>query len=267
MIFGSVVQRQRPQALQPSPEPLLQVRGLSRTGKFHNIDFTVHRGDILGIAGMLGSGRTELLRAIFGADPFDNGQINLGGRTLTRTSVRNMKRLGTALIPENRKEQSIIPNLSVRANLCLASLDTVGWNGLTSERRENAVARQFVQRLDIKLANLRVPIHSLSGGNQQKVVVGKWLNTQPRVMLFDEPTRGIDLQAKQQIFQIMWNLSREGIGSVFVSSELEELLEVCHRILIMRSGEIIGEVRPEEISVEELVVRCMGESATARSEQ
>jgi ribose transport system ATP-binding protein len=267
MIFGSVVQRQRPQALQPSPEPLLQVRGLSRTGKFHNIDFTVHRGEILGIAGMLGSGRTELLRAIFGADSFDNGQIILGGRTLTRTSVRGMKRLGTALIPENRKEQSIIPNLSVRANLCLASLDTIGWNGLTSERRENAVARQFVQRLDIKLANLRVPIHSLSGGNQQKVVVGKWLNTQPRVMLFDEPTRGIDLQAKQQIFQIMWNLSREGIGSVFVSSELEELLEVCHRILIMRSGEIIGEVRPEDISVEELVVRCMGESAAARSEQ
>ncbi|MGD0462046.1 MAG: sugar ABC transporter ATP-binding protein [Tepidisphaeraceae bacterium] len=266
MIFGSVVQRQRPQALQPSPEPLLQVRGLCRAEKFHDIDFTVHRGEILGIAGMLGSGRTELLRAIFGADPFDGGRIILGGRILKGTSVRGMKRLGAALIPENRKEQSLVPNLSVRANLCLASLDAIGWNGLISVRRENLVARHFVQRLDIQLANLRLPVHSLSGGNQQKVAVGKWLNTQPRVMLFDEPTRGIDLQAKQQIFQIMWDLSRDGIGSVFVSSELEELLEVCHRILIMRSGAIIGEVRPEDISVEDLVVRCMGESAGARSE-
>ncbi len=264
MIFGSVVQRQRPQTLQPSSEPLLEVRKLSRNNKFHDINFTVHRGEILGIAGMLGSGRTELLRAIFGADPFDDGQIILNGRTLTRTSIRGMKRLGAALIPENRKEQSIIPELSIRANLCLASLGTVGWNGLISEPRENKVAREFVQRLDIKLSNLRLPINSLSGGNQQKVVLGKWLNTHPRVMLFDEPTRGIDLQAKQQIFQIMWNLGKEGIGSLFVSSELEELHEVCHRILIMRSGEIDGEVRPEDISVEDLVIRCMSESTTVR---
>jgi ABC-type sugar transport system ATPase subunit len=261
MIFGSVVRRQRPQTFQPSPEPLLEVRNLSRNKKFHNINFTVYRGEILGIAGMLGSGRTELLRAIFGADPFDAGQTILNSRALTRTSIRGMKRLGAALIPENRKEQSIIPELSIRANLSLASMETIGWNGLITERRENKVAREFVQRLDIKLASLRLPINSLSGGNQQKVVLGKWLNTHPRVMLFDEPTRGIDLQAKQQIFQIMWNLGKEGIGSLFVSSELEELHEVCHRILIMRSGEIVGQVRPEDISVEDLVIRCMGESA------
>ena len=130
-------------------------------------------------------------------------------------------------------------------------------------RPEERVTRHFIPRLEIKLSDAGLPVSSLSGGNQQKIVLGKWLNTKPRLMLFDEPTRGIDLQAKQQIFQIMWDLSREGIGIIFVSSELEELLEVCHRIAIMKAGTIVDEVRPDQISLEDLVVRCMADTASA----
>jgi ribose transport system ATP-binding protein len=136
-------------------------------------------------------------------------------------------------------------------------LKSVAKNGFITQIAERKVAQRLIDQMAIKVANSGLPVASLSGGNQQKVVVGKWLNTQPRVMLFDEPTRGIDLQAKQQIFQIIWDLSRSGVGCIFVSSELEELLEVCHRILIMKNGSLVDEVRPDEISVEQLVVRCM----------
>jgi ribose transport system ATP-binding protein len=150
-----------------------------------------------------------------------------------------------------------VQGLSIRANLCLASLDRLSTGGFLTRSRETAVVARLVDRLAITLADLEQPVSSLSGGNQQKVVVGKWLNTRPRIILFDEPTRGIDVQAKQQIFQIMWDLSRSGVASLFVSSELEELVEVCHRILILKGGTLCGEVRPEQVSVDELIVRCM----------
>jgi ribose transport system ATP-binding protein len=256
MIFGSVMQKSRPASLTPSTQPLLEVKNLSRRNKLHDINFTLHRGEVLGIAGMLGSGRTELLRGIFGADPVDGGEIVLDGQRVERISLRKMKRLGLGFTPENRKEEALVLGRSVRTNLCLASLRGL----MITQSAEKKVAQRLIDQMAIKVANSGLPVASLSGGNQQKVVVGKWLNTQPRVMLFDEPTRGIDLQAKQQIFQIIWDLSRRGIGCIVVSSELEELLEVCHRILIMKNGAIVDEVRPEEISVEQLVMRCMRSS-------
>jgi ribose transport system ATP-binding protein len=257
MIFGSVMQKHRPDNVAASAQPLLEVKNLSRRDKLRDISFTLHRGEVLGIAGMLGSGRTELLRGIFGADPVDGGEIIFDGHRVSKISLRKMKRLGLGFTPENRKEQSLVLGRSVRTNLCLASLKSVAKNGFITQIAERKVAQRLIDQMAIKVANSGLPVASLSGGNQQKVVVGKWLNTQPRVMLFDEPTRGIDLQAKQQIFQIIWDLSRRGIGCIFVSSELEELLEVCHRILIMKNGSLVDEVRPDEISVEQLVVRCM----------
>ncbi len=265
MIFGEGVPQQAGSGGQVAGEVLLEVRGLSRRNKLRDINLMVHRGEILGIAGMVGSGRTELLRAIFGADPFDAGEILLEGKRVAAGSIRRMKRLGTALIPENRKEQSLVLGHSVRANLCLASLDSIGRFGLITSAWEGAVTRRYVKQLAIKLADIGLPIASLSGGNQQKVVVGKWLNTKPRVLLFDEPTRGIDLQAKQQIFQIMRDLSRDGLGCIFVSSELEELVEVCHRVLIMKEGRITEEVDPAHVGVEELVRRCMEETSAGRA--
>ncbi|MCY3023406.1 MAG: sugar ABC transporter ATP-binding protein [Planctomycetota bacterium] len=257
MMFGEVVQKERPADLKAGTEPVLQVRGLGQKGKFHDVNFTLYRGEVLGIAGMLGSGRTELLRALFGAEAFDAGEIVIGGRSVRTVTPSLMKDLGVAFTPENRKEQALVQILSTRANLCLASLDRISTLGFTTRRRERSVVNRLVARLSVRMPDTEQPVSSLSGGNQQKVVVGKWLNTEPRVILFDEPTRGIDVQAKQQIFQIMWDLSRQGISSLFVSSELEELLEVCHRILIMKKGTLRGEVQPGTLSVDELFVRCM----------
>jgi ribose transport system ATP-binding protein len=257
MMFGQVEQKQRPANLKAGTEPILEVKNLRRTGKFQDVNFRLNRGEVLGIAGMLGSGRTELLRGLFGADPIDAGEIIFDGKPVKSPTPKKMCRLGMAFTPEERKEQGLVQIMSSRTNMCLASLDRISSGGLLTAGRERAVVWRMIDRLAIKLPDMNQPVSSLSGGNQQKVVVGKWLNTEPKVILFDEPTRGIDVQAKQQIFQIMWDLSRQGISSIFVSSELEELVEVCHRILIMKNGRIADEADPENCRVDDLFARCM----------
>jgi len=256
-MFGEVVRGTRPADLRAGSEPVLEVRGLGRRGIFHDVHFVLHRGEILGIAGMLGSGRSALLRAIFGAEPFDAGEILLEGRPVGRPDPRWMSRRGVAFAPEDRQREGIVAGLSVRANLCLAALDRIARGGFVRRARERPVVERLAGRLGIAMADPEQAVSALSGGNQQKVALGKWLETRPRVFLLDEPTRGIDVQTKQQIFQIVWDLSREGTGVLMVSSELEELAEVCHRILLMKRGTLAGEVRPEEITPDELYVRCM----------
>jgi ribose transport system ATP-binding protein len=257
MMFGEVEEPARPSGPSPGTRTVLEVRSLGSRGRFHGVSFSVRAGEILGLAGMQGSGRTELLRAVFGADPFDEGEIAVGGRALRRASPDRMKALGIAFTPEDRKEHGLVLGLSVRENLSLASLDRLCVGGVVSPSRERSLVSSLSERLAIRMPDAESPVSNLSGGNQQKVAVGKWLNTRPRLFLFDEPTRGIDLQAKRQIFEILRGLSRDGVACLFVSSELSELLEVCHRILIMRHGALAGEVRPEEIGADELTVRCM----------
>ena len=261
MMFGEVAQEVRPAEQKAGEKPVMEVRGLCRRGHFSNVSFSLCEGEVLGIAGMLGSGRTELLKAIFGAEPFELGEVVIGGQTVRTPSPPRMKELGVAFTPENRKEDGLIQILSTRANMCMAGMGQIASMGFINRRRETVAASRYVARLQIKLPGLETPVSSLSGGNQQKVVVGNWLGTQPRVILFDEPTRGVDVQAKQQIFHVMWDLGREGISSVFVSTELEELVEVCHRILVMRKGEIVGEVRPDAITADRLFAMCMGEES------
>jgi ribose transport system ATP-binding protein len=259
MMFGEVEKKERPVQLQVASEPVLVVKNLTRAGKFHNVSFTLNRGEVLGIAGMLGSGRTELLRAIFGADRFDSGELEFAGKTVHTPTPQRMRGLGMAFTPEERKEQALVQILSSRSNTCLASLDRISRGGLLTKKAERSVVDRMVKQLAIKLPDMEQPVSSLSGGNQQKIVIAKWLNIAPKVILFDEPTRGIDVQAKQQIFQVMWDLSRQGISSIFVSSELEELVEVCNRILIMKRGTITQEVDPHKTSADELFVRAMEE--------
>jgi ABC-type sugar transport system ATPase subunit len=170
-----------------------------------------------------------------------------------------MKELGVVLIPENRKDQGLVQLLNTRINACLASLNRISTRGFLTRGREQVSVDRNIRELDIAVADPEAPIAFLSGGNQQKVVIGKWLNTQPRLVLLDEPTRGIDVHAKQQMFQIIWDMSKRGISCVVVSSELEELLDICHRILIMRQGKIVSSVRPDEISLENLFAVCMKE--------
>lgn len=261
MMFGETTLQTRPLDLRIDKEHVrLKVANLSRKGKFADISFEVRAGEILGIAGMLGAGRSELLRSIFGADPVENGKVTLNGTDVLKPSIQRMKRLGLGMTMENRKEEGLIQVMSVEDNLCLASLARIARHGLLSHALQAPVADKYIRELQIKVSDPLIDIKALSGGNQQKVLVGNWLNNDPSVMFFDEPTRGIDIQAKQQIFRIMWELSRRGLSVVFVSSELEELLEVCHRILIMENGRLVDEVTaPETESIEGLYARCMGE--------
>jgi ABC-type sugar transport system ATPase subunit len=168
-----------------------------------------------------------------------------------------MVKAGVGLTPENRKIQGLILIHSIKDNLCYASMNITANGWLENKRKRDAFAERQVGELDIKVSNINASCNSLSGGNQQKVVVGNWLNTSPKIMLYDEPSRGIDVSAKQQIFQIMWEEARKGISTIFVSTELEELLEVCHRILIMRHGRIVDEIIPDGINVNELYEICM----------
>lgn len=260
MMFGETNIRIRPDDVVAQSETILEVKNLSRKNKFQNINFTLHKGEILGIAGMLGAGRTELLKSIFGADSYDSGEIFISQKKASRhASPISMKKMGMGLTPENRKEEGLVLIHSIRDNLCYASMDKTSRGWLEIKQKRIAAADKQVKDLSIMIPGITSPVSSLSGGNQQKVVVGNWLNTQPEIMLYDEPSRGIDVSAKQQIFEIMWQQSREGISIIFVSSELEELLEVCHRILIMKEGRLINEVRPENVDISQLYALSMGD--------
>lgn len=259
MMFGDVEITRKPTDLVCQDETIMTVENLSRKGKFENVSFALKKGEILGIAGMLGAGRTELLRSIFGADPYDSGKIFIDGKESRKNSdTVHMKNLGLGLTPEERKLHGVILIHSIRDNLCYACLDKISNHHVIDAKKRLEISQKQVENLEIKISSLDAKVSSLSGGNQQKVVIGNWLNNEPKIMMYDEPTRGIDVQAKQQIFKIMWNQSRLGVSSIFVSSELEELLEVCHRILIMYQGRIVGEVSPDHMTIDELYATCMG---------
>jgi ribose transport system ATP-binding protein len=257
MMFGETVRTSTPPDLPPGRETVMEVRDFTRAGAFEHVNFSLRAGEILGIAGLLGSGRTELLRALFGADPHDSGDLLLQGRPVIPSSPSQMKRLGLALAPENRKEEGLVQLLSTRVNMCLASFDRIARHRFLTAGMERAIVSRNTEKLAIAVPSAEASVASLSGGNQQKVVIAKWLNTSPRIILLDEPTRGIDIQAKEQMFQIVRDLSDRGISSIVVSSELEELMVICHRILIMKTGKISGEISPHRSTLERLFALCM----------
>ena len=259
MMFGDVEIKTRPTDLISSDEVIMKVDHLTKNGKFEDVSFELKKGEVLGIAGMLGSGRTELLRCIFGADDYNSGEITIEGKKVPKhASPVKLKKFGVGLTPEERKNQGVILIHSIRDNLCNACLDKISKKHIINKKKRVELAQKQIEDLQIKIPNMNAAVGSLSGGNQQKVVIGNWLNTDPKIMMYDEPSRGIDVKAKQQIFQIMWDESRKGVSSVFVSSELEELLEVCHRIVIMHLGKVVGEVYPENLKIEELYAYSMG---------
>lgn len=257
MMFGEVKIQSRPKDIPVQDEHIMEVKGFTREGWYQDVNFFLRRGEILGIAGMLGSGRTELLRGIFGADPVDKGELIIEGKSIQRANPIKMVKAGIGLTPENRKTQGLILIHSIRDNLCYASMRITANGWIEDKQKRNYFAERQVKELDIKTGNISALCSSLSGGNQQKVVVGNWLNISPKIMFYDEPSWGIDVNAKQQIFEIMWDQARKGVSTIFVSTELEELLEVCHRILIMRHGRIVDQVDPEKISIDDLYELCM----------
>ncbi|MCP4723869.1 MAG: sugar ABC transporter ATP-binding protein [bacterium] len=257
LMFGEEVTRSAPLSYERSDDPVLEVNNLSIKSRLFDVSFKVYKGEVLGIAGLLGSGRSELLRAVFGADPIDSGEIIITGTGVSDPTPEKVKKLGLGMTPENRKEEGLIQVLSVSDNLSLACLDRISNNGIINRKDNRELISKNIDELHIAVSDTGQPVNTLSGGNQQKVVIGNWLNTEPGIMFFDEPTRGIDVQAKQQIFRIIKDLSRKGISSVFVSTELEELLEVCNRVIVLQKGRIVSELSTEGLKLETLFESCM----------
>lgn len=259
MMFGDVARATRPaRNTDISKEnPILQVKSLTRAPAFEDISFDLRRGEVLGLAGMLGAGRTEVLRAIFGADPHDAGEIIMDGQVVDTPAPGSMVELGLGYTPENRKEGGLVQEHSIHNNLSMASLSKLASHGIITKADEAPGVAKQIEQLQIKVDSPALPVSSLSGGNQQKVVIGNWLNTDPKIMFFDEPSRGVDVHAKQQIFQIIWEQAATGLSSIFVSTELEEMLEVCDRILVMKEGRLLGEIDPSKTTLTELYTACM----------
>ena len=249
----------------------LKVEGLTRRGNTQdqnatvlaNVSFEARRGEILGIAGLVGAGRTEMSRAVFGADPFDSGRIIIGNREVNIRSPRDAIRHGLGLVPEDRKQQALFLALAVRVNLSMAAHERIKrWGVFIDEAAERAMVEEYRKKLNIRMASQEQLIASLSGGNQQKVTLARWLALRPKVLIVDEPTRGIDIGAKVEVHQLLFDMAQSGIAIIAISSELPEVLAISDRIITMREGHITGEIRSEQAN-EEILMSMMTLSTKA----
>lgn len=240
-------------------EPILEVRNLNSGKTFHDINFQLRRGEILGLAGLVGAGRTEVARAIFGLDRADSGEIYLNGKRVNTASTRSTIAAGIAYVPEDRKDVGLVLCRSVRENISLAALKEMESGGMLNLAREQAAVNEMISRLGVKVPSVESVVSSLSGGNQQKVVLAKWLLREIKVLILDEPTRGIDVGAKAEIHRMMSTLAAEGIGILMISSELPEILGMSDRVLVMHGGRITGELGREEATQEAIMTYAVME--------
>jgi ABC-type sugar transport system ATPase subunit len=234
-------------------EPRLTVRGLKPEGAAAPIDFEVRAGEIVGIAGLLGSGRSELLRAIFGADPVEGGAIEVDGERVRPGDARRAVQAGLGLLTEDRKHLGLLLELSIRENASIAHIDEISRFWIVDKKRERGIVDQYLGGLKLRAGSWEQPVSSLSGGNQQKVLLARWLATKAKVLMFDEPTKGVDVGAKAEIYKVIGDLAAEGLGVVVVSSYLPEVLGLADRVLVMREGTVAGEL-PAEGATEEDVL-------------
>lgn len=239
--------------------PLLKAKNLSRGRRLQDVSLEAGRGEILGMAGLLGSGRTDVARAVFGADRVENGMVELEDKPLNLHSPNDAIDAGIAFLSEDRKAEGIIPDLSVRENLTLAALPALTVAGVVSRAKQNEVVEKFMQRLRIKASGPDQKIRELSGGNQQKVLLARWLCRNPKFLLLDEPTRGIDVGAKGEIQALINELAESGLGVLMISSELEELVEGSDRVVVMRDGRLVAELKGTEIS-QDSIINAMAET-------
>ena len=237
-------------------EEVLRVENLS-SYRFNNINLTVRRNEIVGISGLVGSGRTELLKAIFGYDKFEEGNVYLFGKKYNRLNTKLTTKLGVGLIPEDRKTEGVIITKPIRENIVHASLRRIFKSGIINEEVETEAAEEYREKLNIITTSINKLVQFLSGGNQQKVVVGKWLCAECDLLLFDEPTRGIDVGAREEIYEIINDLARQGKAILMVSSDLPELLGMCDRIYVMKDGKITAEFTKDEATQEKILAHSI----------
>lgn len=257
-ILGRKLEEMYPKVKSIPEEEALRVEGLTLSGKFEDISFTLKHGEILGIAGLVGAGRTDLAKTIFGEYRADQGRIWIEGKEVNILKPSQAIGLGVGYLPEDRKVDGLVLKLGVKQNLSLATLDRLARFGWLNLRVERKLAREYIENLGIATPDINRQVMYLSGGNQQKVVVGKWLSSKAQIVIFDEPTRGIDVGAKIEIYNLMNDLVQQGSAIIMISSENPELLGMADRILVMRKGRIVSEHLPEELSEDLLLSLCFG---------
>lgn len=242
-------------------EEILRVEELEGEA-FRRISFSVRRGEVLGISGLVGSGRSEIVRAIFGADRKKSGKVYLNGKEVTIRSPKDAVRLGIGLIPENRKEQGLVLEFAVKHNITMPNIRSVrGALGVIRQKQENRLAQSLVEKLTVKTDSIDTAVHQLSGGNQQKVVLAKWFNTDSQVIIFDEPTRGVDVGAKIEIYNLINEFAKRNLGVIIISSELNEIIGMCDRTIVIDNGEKKGELKKEELSELNIMKLAVGGNA------
>ncbi|HEX5849787.1 MAG TPA: sugar ABC transporter ATP-binding protein, partial [Rubrobacter sp.] len=229
-------------------ETVLEAQDLSQHPRLREVSFDVHPGEVVGLAGLLGAGRTETAKAIFGAEPIDSGSVRVEGQDIKRGSPGAAIKAGIAFLPEDRKLEGIIPDLSVRENIVAAALPRLARAGLVSEKAQDELVDEFIKSLGIKASSPNQPVRELSGGNQQKVLLARWLCMNPKVLILDEPTRGIDVGAKAEIQMVVDDLAAKGLGIILISSELDEITEGSDRVVALRDGAVVGLLSGEEIT-------------------
>ena len=239
-------------------EPVIEAKGLSHKGTIKPFDMTINKGEVVGFTGLLGSGRSELVRAIYGADKADSGKLKVNGKEVKIHAPIDAMKLGMAYLPEDRKKDGIIADLSVRENIIIALQAKKGMFHPMSRKEMDEAADKYIKMLQIKTASRETPIKSLSGGNQQKVIIGRWLLTNPDFLILDEPTRGIDIGTKTEIQKLVLDLADQGMAVAFISSEVEEMLRTCSRMAVMRDGKKVGEISGDELSQEGIMKAIAG---------
>jgi rhamnose transport system ATP-binding protein len=250
-----------PEPIDDTPgEPILEVERLTREGVFTDISLTVRKGEIVALAGLVGSGRSEVARAVFGIDRYDAGTVSVRGKRLRKAAPVKAMAAGIGFVPEDRRQQGLVMDMSVQQNIALASLSQLRKAGLIWASAERAMASDWAARLRIKYGRLTDPVSMLSGGNQQKVVLAKWLGRKPDVLIVDEPTRGIDVSTKAEVHHLLADLARSGVGILMISSELPEVLAVSDRVLVMREGRLMAEFTHDDASEEAIMSAAMGQA-------
>ena len=240
-------------------QTVLAVDHLTHEGVFIDVSFEVRAGEVVALAGLVGAGRTEVARAIFGIDRYDAGTVTVGGRRLKRGSPTAAMAAGIGFVPEDRRQQGLVMDMSVADNISLASLPNLRRNGLLFAAVERSFARDWAARLQVKYGRMANPVSSLSGGNQQKVVLAKWLSRKPSVLIVDEPTRGIDIGTKSEVHKLLAELAADGVAVLVISSELPEVLTLADRILVMREGRLVATLTQAEASEERIIAAGTGQ--------
>ena len=258
MMVGREIINKFPKEAVPLGEEILKVEELTREGVLKNISLTLHAGEILGIGGLVGAGRTEMVKAIFGIDKADTKKLTVFGKEVSIRQPKDAIKLGIGLAPEDRKVEGLNMVMSVMNNIIMASADKMSRLGIISRKRRFSVPEVLVKKLRIVTPSIHQYVQNLSGGNQQKVVLAKWLAVGSRIVIFDEPTRGIDVGAKVEVYQLMNNLVREGAGIIMISSELPELIAMSDHILVMHEGQIAGELPRREATQEKILRLAAG---------